>query len=65
MKDCEICRKHPRVSMDYRFLDSCGLQGKVIVCEWCRGLNDVAICEIIRDEKDPKEYYTMEGERND
>ena len=47
--------------MDYRFLDSCGLQGKVIVCKWCRGLNDVAICEIIRDEKDPKEYYLMKG----
>ena len=58
--DCQICRKHPIKHKDYRFLDSCGLQGKVLVCEWCVGLNDVAISNIIRDEEDPTEYYDEE-----
>ena len=58
--DCQICRKHPIKHKDYRFLDSCGLQGKVLVCEWCVGLNVVAISNIIRDEEDPTEYYDEE-----
>ena len=55
--DCQICRKHPIKYRDYRRLDRCGLQGKVLVCEWCQGLNDVAISDIIRDELDPKSFY--------
>ena len=54
---CNICRKHKAKSYDYRFIDSCGLQGKVGVCKWCRDLNDVAVSEIIRDELDPKTFY--------
>ena len=55
--NCEICRKHK----DYRFIDSCGLQGKIFVCEWCRGLNDVAISDIIREELNPKQFYQEEN----
>ena len=58
--DSQICRKHTIKHKDYRFLDSCGLQGKVLVCEWCVGLNDVAISNIIRDEEDPTDYYDEE-----
>ena len=54
---CQICRKHEAEYKDYRFIDSCGLQGKVISCGWCKGLNDEAIREIIREEINPKEYY--------
>ena len=55
--DCQICRKHPIMYKDYRFLDNCGLQGKVLVCQWCRDLNDVAISDIMRDELDPEDFY--------
>lgn len=54
---CEICRKHEVQFEDYRFIDSCGLQGKIRVCEWCRYLNDVAVRVIIRDELDPMIFY--------
>ena len=57
MSMCEICRKHPKAWKDYRFIESSGLQGKVIVCEWCRDLNDVAISDIVRDDLDPKDFY--------
>ena len=60
--DCQICRKHPIKHRDYRQLDNCGLQGKVLVCEWCVGLNDVAISDIIRDELNPKTFYNEEDE---
>ena len=56
-RKCQICRKHKVDKKDYRFIDSCGLQGKVIVCWWCFGLDEVAISEIMRDELDPKKYY--------
>ena len=60
---CNICRKHDITMKDYRFIDSCGLQGKVLVCNWCWDLNDDAIREVIRDELDPKEFYELqEGE---
>ena len=60
---CNICRKHDITIKDYRFIDSCGLQGKVLVCNWCWDLNDDAIREVIRDELDPKEFYELqEGE---
>ena len=60
MDKCHICRKHPIKHKDYRFIDSCGLQGSTLVCEWCVGLNDVAIKDIIRDELNPKDFYVKE-----
>ena len=62
MDKCEICRKHEVAFKDYRFIDSCGLQGKTYVCKWCRDLNDVAISDIIRDELNPKVFYESEVE---
>jgi len=59
---CNICRKHDITMKDYRFIDSCGLQGKVLVCNWCWDLNDDAIREVIRDELDPKEFYELQEE---
>lgn len=48
---------------DYRFIDSCGLQGSVLSCEWCFDLNDVAVAEIIRNGLDPKkEFYNKHEE---
>ena len=57
---CDICRKHPVAQKDYRFIDSCGLQGKVLSCEFCVGLNDVAISQIVREELDPLELYEFD-----
>ena len=57
---CEICRKHDVSRKDYRFIDSCGLQGKVLDCEWCYNLSDVAVSEVIRDGLDPKDFYEKE-----
>ena len=54
---CQICRKHKVEYKHYRFIDSCGLQGKTLVCQWCRDLNDVTISDIVREELDPKVYY--------
>lgn len=54
---CHICRKHKVCRKDYRFIESCGLQGKILTCEWCFNLNDVTISNIIRDELNPKDYY--------
>ena len=54
---CQICRKHKVAYKDYRFIDSCGLQGKTLGCKWCRDLNDVTISDIVREELDPKVYY--------
>ena len=54
---CQICRKHKVEYKDYRFIDSCGLQGKTLVCKWCRDLNDVTISDIIREELDPKTFH--------
>jgi len=59
---CNICRKHNADYKDYRFIDSCGLQGKVLVCKWCFDLNDDATREVIRDEIDPKEFYELQEE---
>jgi hypothetical protein len=56
-RSCDICRKHEARWKDYRFIDSCGLQGKTIVCKWCRELDDVAVAEIFRNEIDPKEFF--------
>ena len=57
---CEICRKYEVSRKDYRFIDSCGLQGRVLDCEWCYNLTDVAISDIIRDSLDPKSFYDEE-----
>ena len=61
---CNICRKHKAEHKDYRFIDSCGLQGKIFVCKWCLGLHDVAVSDIIRDKLNPKQFYT-EGVQDD
>jgi 5-methylcytosine-specific restriction endonuclease McrA len=58
--NCQICDTHEAEVKDYRFINSCGLQGKVLSCTYCNGLNDDAICEIIRDELDPKDFYNEE-----
>jgi hypothetical protein len=54
---CEICTKHDVEYKDYRFIDSCSLQGRTYVCKWCYDLNDEAICDIVGDELDPKTFY--------
>ena len=54
---CNICRKKKAKYKDYRYIESCGLQGKVLVCKWCFNLNDVAISQIVRDELNPKSFY--------
>ena len=56
-RKCTICRRHEVKYKDYRFIDSCGLQGKTYVCEWCKDLNDVAVSDIIREGLDPKVFY--------
>ena len=56
---CYLCNKHPIMYKDYRFIDSCGFQGKVFSCEWCRSLSDKAISEMVRDELDPKEMMKV------
>ena len=59
---CQICRKHKVEYKDYRFIDSCGLQGKTLVCKWCRDLNDVTISDIVREELDPKTFHQAKEE---
>ena len=56
-RKCQICNKHGVEGLDRRLIDSCGLQGLVMACRWCRRLDDVAISEIMRDELNPKKYY--------
>jgi|TARA_Y100000034_G_scaffold130987_1_gene190741 hypothetical protein len=62
MTKCEICRTYKAKYKDYRFIDSCGLQGKVLVCSWCFRLNDIAIREIVRSNGsiNPKKTYYVE-----
>ena len=59
MIKCRICRIYKAKYKDYRFIDSCGLQGKVLACKWCFRLNDVAICNIISGNGsiNPKKTY--------
>ena len=61
----QICYKHEAEYKDYRFIDSCGLQGKVLACGWCRELNDDAIIEIIDNTLDPKEFYDIDEEEDE
>ena len=60
--NCQICHKHEAEVKDYRFIDSCALQGKVYSCKWCVGLNDEAIEIVVGDNLDPKELYDIEEE---
>jgi len=57
---CEVCGKHEATVRDYRFIDQLGFQGKVLACQWCYGLNDVSLYEIVRDKLDPKDLYDEE-----
>ena len=59
--NCQICNKHEAECKDYRFIDSCGLQGKVYSCKWCTSLNDDAICEVVGEKLDPKEFYDTDS----
>ena len=61
---CNICRKHSVEHKDYRFIDSCELQGNGLVCGGCFDLNDDAVCQVIRDEIDPKEFYELETNKD-
>tara|TARA_Y100000310_G_scaffold16903_1_gene16819 strand:+ start:1607 stop:1783 length:177 start_codon:yes stop_codon:yes gene_type:complete len=53
---CEICNKHKATMKDYRYIDGY-FNGKILVCKWCRNLNDVSIVEIFKDKLNPKSYY--------
>tara|TARA_R100001082_G_scaffold44518_1_gene23702 strand:- start:5742 stop:5924 length:183 start_codon:yes stop_codon:yes gene_type:complete len=57
---CHICNKHKIKIKDYRFIDSVGLQGGVLACKYCFSLNDVTIVEIIKNNLNPKTFYTKE-----
>ena len=61
---CDICNIHKAEYKDYRFIDSCGLQGKTLSCEYCRGLSDSTICEVVRDGLNPKSFFG-EVEKNE
>lgn len=54
---CNICNKHRVEIKDYRFIESVGLQGSVLACKFCFGLNDVAIVEIKKNNLDPKIFF--------
>ena len=54
---CNICNKHRVEIKDYRFIESVGLQGSVLACQFCFGLNDVAIVEIKKNNLDPKIFF--------
>ena len=54
---CSICEIHKAEHKDYRFIDSCGLQGKVLSCKWCFGLADKAIKRIFNGGLDPIKFY--------
>ena len=58
-RKCDICYKNNVKFKDYRFIESCGLQGKVLSCKWCFDLNEVAISQIVRDGLNPKEFYNQ------
>ena len=56
-KKCDICNKHDIYRKDYRFIESAGLQGKILSCEWCFNLNDLVIRDIIKNNLNPEDYY--------
>ena len=62
--NCQICNTYEAECKDYRFIEHYGLNGKVLSCNWCRDLNDVAIIEIIDNGIDPKEYYDEENSQD-
>jgi hypothetical protein len=61
-RKCDVCYKHNVKVKDYRFIESCGLQGKVLSCKWCFNLNDVAVCQIVNEGLNPKEFYNKNKE---
>lgn len=38
---CDCCRRAKATIKDYRYIDSIGCQGKVLVCKYCFNLSDV------------------------
>ena len=58
----DVCYKHKAKVKDYRFVESCGLQGKVLSCKWCFNLNDVAVYQIVNEGLNPKEFYNKNKE---
>ena len=56
-RKCDICYKNNVEVKDYRFIESCGLQGKILSCKLCFNLDDVAICQIVNEGLNPKEFY--------
>jgi len=37
---CSCCRRTEATIKDYRFIDSIGCQGKILVCKYCYNLTD-------------------------
>tara|TARA_R100000458_G_C8265933_1_gene240996 strand:+ start:1573 stop:1803 length:231 start_codon:yes stop_codon:yes gene_type:complete len=69
MRTCDVCRKNEATMADYRFIDSCGFQGKIASCKWCINLNDVTVMEVVARANtlnpiDPEEYL-KNWEEND
>ena len=60
--NCNICKKNKAKRSDYRFIDSCGIQGKVFSCLFCYGLSDEGIRLVVKDDLNPKELYRIKGE---
>ena len=54
---CYICNKNNAQTQDYRFIDSLGMQGKILSCEYCFSLNDKTIIKIKKNNENPKKYY--------
>ncbi len=54
---CYICNKNNVKTKDYRFIESLGIQGKILSCEYCFSLNDKTIIKIIKNNENPKKYY--------
>tara|TARA_R100000700_G_C3055421_1_gene72733 strand:+ start:234 stop:428 length:195 start_codon:yes stop_codon:yes gene_type:complete len=54
---CYICNKNNAKTQDYRFIDSLGIQGKILSCEYCFSLNDKTIIKIKKNNENPKKYY--------
>jgi len=53
---CEVCDKYDAVRKDYRFISNL-FYGKVLNCEWCNPLDDVALYQIVVEKREPKSFY--------
>ena len=53
---CDVCNKYDAVRRDYRFIEGL-FSGKIINCEWCNPLNDVALYQIAVECREPKSFY--------